>query len=306
MSQNESIFNRLKKGLTKTKNGLVQRLKTVVSGHSTIGEDLYEEMEEVLISGDVGPETTLRLVDELKDMVRERRVTEPADVNSLLKEKIRALLREAEGRIILDGPLSVVMVVGVNGVGKTTLIGKLAYRWKCQGQRVLLAAADTFRAAAIEQLEVWGQRAGADVIRHAEGSDPAAVVFDSIKAAQARGAGVVIVDTAGRLHTKRNLMEELKKIRRVIEREAPGALKEVLLVVDATTGQNAVQQARFFHDAVGVTGIALTKLDGTARGGIIIAISSELGLPVKLVGVGERVDDLQDFDADQFVNALFD
>lgn len=300
-----SFFGRLKEGLTKTRQGLVEKIQTLVTGRKKIDEALFEELEEILIQGDVGVDTTMTLVDSLRRTVKEQKIEEPAALNGILREKIREILGEQVPLTMAsDGP-TVIMVVGVNGVGKTTTIGKLAHYLKDEGHRVLLAAGDTFRAAAIDQLETWAHRAGVEVIRGQEGSDPAAVAFDAIAAARSRRADVIIVDTAGRLHTKSNLMEELKKVHRVIARELPGAPHEVLLVLDATTGQNAIQQAKLFKEAAQVTGVTLTKLDGTAKGGVIVAVQAEHGIPVKLVGVGEKMDDLRPFDPGEFVEALF-
>lgn len=270
-----------------------------------IDEELFEELEEALISSDVGVDTTLKIIDDVKNKVKERKLTNPKDVKELLKEELTAILSSGDSRLHLETKPSVIIVVGVNGVGKTTSIGKIAANLKRDGKKVILAAGDTFRAAAIEQLEVWANRSGAELIKHTEGSDPAAVVYDAIQAAKSRKADVLICDTAGRLHTKKNLMEELKKINRIIDREMPEASKETLLVLDATTGQNAVSQAKVFGEATNVTGIVLTKLDGTAKGGIILAIKAEQDIPVKLIGVGEQIDDLQEFNPREFVEALF-
>ncbi|MGE5591551.1 MAG: signal recognition particle-docking protein FtsY [Bacillota bacterium] len=299
-------FDRLKSGLSRTREGLVGRITYIVSGAGRIDEDLYDELEETLIQADVGVETSLHLVEHLRKTVARERISDPGQLPSVLKSRIREIMGDRTVPLNLQtGGLTVIMVVGVNGVGKTTTIGKLAQQLKAEGRRVLMAAGDTFRAAAIDQLEVWGQRTGVDVIRHQEGADPAAVAFDAIAAARSRGADVVIVDTAGRLHTKSNLMEELKKVRRVIDREVPGAPHETLLVLDATTGQNAVQQAKAFSSAVDVSGIVLTKLDSTAKGGVVIAIARELNIPVKLIGIGEKAEDLRPFDPGEFVEALF-
>lgn len=301
------IFSRLKASLTKTRQGLVEKVEQILSLHKNIDEELYDELEEALIQADVGVKTSLELIQALRQEVRQRKLNDAAQLKEVLKELIFQFLNVGNPTLNLSTEATtVIMVVGVNGVGKTTTIGKLAYRFRRQGKRVLIAAADTFRAAAIDQLEIWGQRSGAEVIRHKEGADPAAVVYDAIQASRARKADLLIVDTAGRLHTKVNLMEELKKVRRVVEREMPGAPHETLLVLDATTGQNAVNQARLFGEATGVTGLVLTKLDGTARGGIVIAIAAELKIPVKLVGIGEQVEDLQDFVPQEFVTAVFD
>jgi len=299
------LLGKLWQGLTKTRQGLVDRIKAVVSARKAIDEDFYEELEETLLAADVGVPATLALLESVREAVAARRISEPQEVTRVLAEQVALTLAGGAVELQLDAKPAVVLVVGVNGSGKTTTIGKLAQQLRQDGKSVLIAAADTFRAAAIEQLQTWGQRAGAEVIRHSAGADPAAVVYDALTAARARGADAVIVDTAGRLHTQKNLMEELKKIHRIVAREVPGAPHEVLLVVDATTGQNGLQQARLFGEAVGVTGIVLTKLDGTAKGGIVIAIAAELGLPVKLVGVGEGVNDLEQFDPQAFAAALF-
>lgn len=301
-----SFYQRVRQGLAKTRSSLVSRMDALVGSHASLDGEFLEEMEEILITADFGMRTTQELVQALTGRLKEIDPGEPGQLRAVVGEEIRARLKNspADWSMPETGPL-VIMVVGVNGVGKTTTIGKLAKQFADQGKKVVLGAGDTFRAAAAEQLEVWGERSGAEVVRHAEGSDPAAVAFDSAKAAVARNADVLILDTAGRLHTKVNLMEELKKVRRVVNREIPGAPHETLLVLDATTGQNALIQARTFQEAVEVSGIALTKLDGTAKGGIAVAISSQLDLPVRLIGVGEGVADLQPFDADEFVAALF-
>ncbi len=301
-----SFFERLKEGLGKTRKSITGRIDQVLSSFVKIDEELFEELEEILITADIGVETTDRIVCGLRDKVKQRRITDALSIKSLLAEEIEEIFSGSGQGLKLDTKPSVIVVIGVNGVGKTTSIGKIAADLKQKGKKVLVAAADTFRAAAIEQLEVWGSRAEAEVVKHQEGSDAAAVVFDAIQAAKARNTDVIICDTAGRLHTKKNLMEELKKIYRVVKRELPEADCEVLLVLDATTGQNAIIQAKQFTEAVDVTGIILTKLDGTAKGGIVAAIRSTLGLPVKYVGVGEKVDDLQAFDAASFVKALFE
>ncbi|TEB05512.1 Signal recognition particle receptor FtsY [Pelotomaculum schinkii] len=300
------FFNRLKDSLNKTRHSFVEKIDDLVHLRKAIDEDLYEELEEVMVQADVGVTTAMELVDRLRRTVRERRVEDAAELKPLLKELIREMLGSLPGRLntSLDSP-TVVMVVGVNGVGKTTTIGKLAYLYKSEGKKVILGAADTFRAAAIDQLEVWADRVGIDLVKHREGSDPAAVAFDSLQAAKARQADLLIIDTAGRLHTKSNLMEELKKIGRVLDRDMPGAPHEVLLVLDATTGQNAINQAKLFCEAAGVTGIALTKLDGSSKGGVIIAVRQTLGIPVKLIGIGEGIDDLKEFNPVEFVDALF-
>lgn len=301
-----SLYHRMRQGLAKTRSSLVGRMDDLLGSHGRLDEEFLEEMEELLITADFGMQTTQELVQALAGRLKEIDPNEPAQLHDVLSEEIRARLKtgSSEWPVPENGPL-VIMVVGVNGVGKTTTIGKLAKQFSDQGKKVVLGAGDTFRAAAAEQLEVWGERSGAEVIRHTEGSDPGAVAFDAAKAAVARKADVLILDTAGRLHTKVNLMEELKKVRRVIDREIPGAPHETLLVLDATTGQNALIQARSFQDAVDVSGIVLTKLDGTAKGGIVVAISSQLELPVRLIGIGEGVSDLRHFDADEFVAALF-
>jgi fused signal recognition particle receptor len=300
------FFERLKLGLKKTKDGLVGRIDTLVLGKKEIDADTLEELEEILITSDIGVKTTVELIRTLEQRLGRNELKDGEALRSALKEEILARL-EAHHRVLdMTGPHPfVLLVIGVNGVGKTTTIGKLASRFSASGKKVLLAAADTFRAAAAEQLESWGNRSGVDVIRHKEGADPSAVVFDACKAAVARQVDILIVDTAGRLHTKVNLMEEMKKIRRVIDREIPGAPHETLLVLDAATGQNAMSQARLFKEAAGVTGLALTKLDGTAKGGIVVAVSHEFALPVRYIGVGESIDDLRDFNPQEFTDALF-
>lgn len=300
------FFSRLKEGLAKTRQGFVEKVEKLVAGHNRIDEELYEELEAALVEADVGVSTTMEILDKVREQVRARGVKDPADVKGILKEVILEVIGNEPNPLAEagEGP-TVIMVVGVNGVGKTTTIGKLAARFKGAGKKVVLGASDTFRAAAIDQLEIWAGRAGVDLIKHQENSDPAAVAYDALQAARSRKADYVIVDTAGRLHTKSNLMEELKKVRRVLNRELPGAPHEVLLVLDATTGQNAVSQAKIFDEAVGVTGIALTKLDGTAKGGVVVAISRGLRIPVKLIGIGEQVDALRDFVPRDFVDALF-
>jgi fused signal recognition particle receptor len=298
----------LKERLTKTRQGFLQRIDRVLVGRRSLDPDLFDELEEVLITGDLGVQTTTRLMQDLQKAVKEHRLREPSEVKAFLRQGLLEILRGGAGelRSEVPNPPLVILMVGVNGVGKTTTIAKLAYQFKHQGKKVLLAAGDTFRAAAIEQLQVWGDRVGAEVIKHGPGADPAAVVYDTVHAAQARGIDVVIVDTAGRLHTKVNLMEECKKIKRVIAREHPGAPHEVLLVLDATTGQNAVAQARQFHESLGLTGFVMTKLDGTAKGGVLLSIVNDLQIPVKLIGVGEKLPDLQPFDTAAFAAALFD
>jgi len=297
---------RLRQGLAKTRQGLAQKVDRVLFGKKEIDAETLDELEEALVTADLGVATVMRLVDEIREKVSRKELVRPEALREHLKAAIREILVAEEARPAPEGVRPwVIMVVGVNGVGKTTTIGKIGARFRREGKRVILAAGDTFRAAAIEQLEIWGDRIGAQVVRHQQGSDPAAVAFDAVEAGKARNVDVVIVDTAGRLHTKRNLMEELKKVRRVIGKALPGAPHEVLLVLDATTGQNAVSQARLFHEAVGVDAIALTKLDGTARGGVIVAICDELKIPIRYIGIGERVEDLRPFDAQGFVDALF-
>lgn len=299
------LFNKLKERLTKTRQGFVDKVGEIFTGAKKIDENLYEELEEALIQADVGVNTALELVDLLRKTVKERKISDPAALQEVLKEQITALLGEQSPLKVAPTGLTVYLVVGVNGVGKTTTIGKLASNLKAQGKKVILAAGDTFRAAAIEQLEVWGARSGAEVIKQTEGADPAAVAFDALRAANSRRADVLLVDTAGRLHNKVNLMNELSKIKRVIEREVPGAPHEVLLVLDATTGQNALQQVKLFQEAADITGIILTKLDGTAKGGVILGIQGEAKVPVKLIGIGEGIEDLRPFDPREFARALF-
>lgn len=299
------FFDKIKNGLKKTKENMVKQMEHVFHSFTKIDEELFEELEEILIMSDVGVNTSMRICEQLRKTVKERGIKDPAQVRELLKEIMIDMLSGGEELNISTQP-SMILVIGVNGVGKTTTIGKLAAHLKSQGKKVILGAADTFRAAAIDQLEIWAERSGVQMVRHDEGSDPAAVVFDTIAAAKSRNMDVAICDTAGRLHNKKNLMNELNKISRVIEREAEGCDKEVLLVVDATTGQNGVNQAREFKEAAGITGIILTKLDGTAKGGVVIAIKEDLGLPIKYIGVGEQIDDLQPFNPTDFVNALFE
>ncbi len=303
----EGFLGRLKQSLSKTRESLVGKVQNVLGGKTVIDEELYEELEEILIQADIGFATTEKILDNLRDTIRERKITDPQDIVGLLKEQIEELLIEdvqIDKEPLKNDPL-VIMVVGVNGVGKTTSIGKIANLYRSEGQRVILGAGDTFRAAAIDQLKVWADRADVDIISHQPGADPAAVAHDTIQAAKARGSDVVIIDTAGRLHTKVNLMEELKKIERVIKKSIPDGPHQTLLVLDAETGQNAVQQAKTFSDAVDISGIVLTKLDGTAKGGIILAIKDTLGIPVKYIGIGEKIDDLKPFAADAFLEALF-
>ena len=296
----KGFFSRLVAGLTKTRENIVSGMDSIFSGFSAIDEDFYEELEETLIMGDMGIQTTMSVLEELKKAVKEQHIKDPAQCRQVLIDSIRKKMDLGENAYEFEHRKSVVLVIGVNGVGKTTSIGKLA-----DGKRVILAAADTFRAAAIEQLSEWADRAGVDLIAQKEGSAPAAVIYDAIAAAKSRNADVLICDTAGRLHNKKNLMEELKKINRIIDKEYPEAYRETLVVLDGTTGQNALVQARQFMEAAPITGIILTKLDGTAKGGIAVAIQSELGIPVKYVGVGEKIDDLQKFNSGDFVNALF-
>lgn len=299
------IFQKIRDGLKKTRDSLMKGMRRMLGTFTKIDEDLFEQLEETMIMGDMGAETAVQICDRLRSMVKERGITDPKDIMGLIQEIAADMMGEDEGLDLSTKP-SVILVIGVNGAGKTTTIGKMCHQFRNEGKRVLVAAADTFRAAAIDQLAVWTDRAGAELVRHAEGSDPAAVVFDAITAAKARGCDVVVCDTAGRLHNKKNLMQELAKINRIIDREAEGCAKECLLVLDATTGQNAVSQARLFQEVAPITGIVLTKLDGTAKGGIVISIRNELGIPVKLIGVGEGIDDLQPFDAKSFIDALFD
>ena len=298
------FFSKIKEGLRKTRENVSASIQGMLHSFTKIDDELFEELEELLVMGDVGVSTAWRICEECRQRVKQEGVKDPERIFGLLKEVTADLLRGGEALQLNTRP-SIILVIGVNGVGKTTTIGKLAARFKQEGKKVVIAAADTFRAAAVEQLEVWAQRSGGDLIQQGEGSDPASVVFDSISAAKARGADVVICDTAGRLHNKKNLMDELAKINRVIDRELPGADKEVLLVLDAATGQNAVNQAREFKNFVDVTGIVLTKLDGTAKGGVVLAIRESLDIPVKFIGVGEQIDDLQPFNADEFAEALF-
>ncbi|MCD8348104.1 MAG: signal recognition particle-docking protein FtsY [Lachnospiraceae bacterium] len=302
----KGFFKRLVEGLSKTRDNIVSGIDAIFKGFSSIDDDFYDEIEEILVMGDLGINATTSIIEDLKEKVKERNIKEPSACKQLLIDSIKEEMDVGETAYEFENRKSVILVIGVNGVGKTTSIGKLAGMLKDQGKKVILAAADTFRAAAGEQLIEWGSRAGVDVISGQEGSDPGAVVYDAIAAAKARDADVLICDTAGRLHNKKNLMSELGKINRILEREYPEAYKETLVVLDGTTGQNALAQAREFKAAADITGIILTKLDGTAKGGIAVAIHSELGIPVKYIGVGEKIDDLQKFNADDFVNALFD
>jgi len=300
------FFDKLRSGLGKTRDAISQQVNNVFKAFVKVDEELFENLEEALIMADLGVETSTYIIDELRDRVKTKRIEDGNEVKEELKNVISEILCSVDTSMHIETSPSVVLVIGVNGVGKTTSIGKLATYYKSRGKKVLLAAADTFRAAAIDQLDVWAERAGCDIVKHKENSDPAAVVFDACNAAKARGADLLICDTAGRLHNKKNLMAELEKIGRVIDRELPGADKEILLVLDATTGQNAVSQAQLFGEVAKISGIILTKLDGTAKGGIVVAISKEQEIPVKFVGVGEQVDDLQVFDAPAFAKALFD
>ncbi len=299
------LFSKIKEGLKKTRKAVMGQIDSMLKSFTKIDEELFEELEELLVMGDVGVPTAEKICDELRTRVKKEGITDPAQINTLLQEIITEMLSGGEELDISTSP-SIILVIGVNGVGKTTTIGKLAKQLSNQGKRVLLAAADTFRAAAIDQLDIWAQRSGCEIIKQNEGSDPAAVIFDAIAAAKARGADVIICDTAGRLHNKKHLMDELAKINRIIDRELPDAAKEKLLVLDATTGQNAVNQAEQFREATGITGIVLTKLDGTAKGGVVLAIKDGLGIPVKYIGVGEQIDDLQPFVAEDFARALFE
>lgn len=298
------LFSKIKEGLKKTRDTIVGQIDSMLKSFKKIDDELFEELEELLIMGDVGMVTAEKICDELKTRVKKQNITDPAAIHDLLADIIAEMLEGGQELNISTQP-SVILMIGVNGVGKTTTIGKMAANFIHDGKKVIVAAADTFRAAAIEQLQVWADRSGADIVKQKEGSDPAAVVFDAISAAKARKADIILCDTAGRLHNKKNLMAELEKINRIIDRELPDADKEVLLVLDATTGQNAVNQAREFKNAAGITGIVLTKLDGTARGGVVLAIHEELGIPVKYIGVGEQLDDLQPFDPQAFAKALF-
>lgn len=304
--EKKGFFSRLVKGLTKTRDNIVSGIDNIFSGFSSIDDDFYEEIEETLIMGDLGIHTTEKIIEDLRAKVKENKIKDPSECKKLLIESIKEQMNIGENAYDFENQKSVVLVIGVNGVGKTTSVGKLSGQLKAKGKRVLMAAADTFRAAAIEQLTEWSNRAGVEIIAQKEGSDPAAVIFDAIQAAKARNTDVLICDTAGRLHNKKNLMEELKKIDRIIGKEFPDAHRENLVVLDGTTGQNALQQAKEFREVADLTGIILTKLDGTAKGGIAVAIQSQLQIPVKYIGVGETIEDLQKFDADQFVDALFD
>ncbi len=304
--ERKGFFSRLREGLTKTRNNIVKGIDAVFSGFSSIDEDFYEELEEILIMGDIGINATTEIVERLKKQVKERHIKEPHECKQLLIDSIREQMRVDETAYEFEEKQSVIMVIGVNGVGKTTSVGKLAGKLKDHDKRVVIAAADTFRAAAGEQLAEWARRADVEMIGGREGSDPASVVFDAVHAAKARKTDVLLIDTAGRLHNKKNLMEELRKMNRIIDREFPDAHRENLIVLDGTTGQNALVQAREFGEVANLTGIILTKMDGTAKGGIAVAIQSELKVPVKYIGVGETIEDLQKFNSDEFVNALFD
>jgi fused signal recognition particle receptor len=301
------FLQRLKDGLKKTKEGFVNKVTNIFTGRTNIDDELFEELEEVLIQADVGVKTTFTLIEKLKEDVEEEEITEPEELMDYFQKELQSLLQNDEGGFNFDKDLNIIMVVGVNGAGKTTTIAKIAGRHKEEGKKVMLAAGDTFRAGAIEQLQIWGDRLGVNVIAQQEGSDAAAVAYDAVQSARAKDVDLLIVDTAGRLHTQTNLMEELKKVKRVIDREAAeiNAGVEVLLVLDATTGQNAISQAKLFNEAVDVDGVALTKLDGTAKGGIVIAVKNELDIPIKLIGVGEAAEDLQNFDPEEFIEALF-
>jgi fused signal recognition particle receptor len=304
----EGFFERLRRGLFKTHAGFVSQIDRIVSGKKEIDEALLEELEEILITADVGMDTTLRLVNDLRQRAGRKELGDPRTVKEYIRNSVLTILKSTENPLDIDssGPKPfVILVVGVNGVGKTTTIGKLAGKYQSRGKRILFAASDTFRAAAAEQLEAWANRIGADMVRQSRGSDPSAVAFDAVEAAKARAIDVLFIDTAGRLHTKENLMEELKKIKRIVQRQCPGAPHEILLILDATTGQNAISQTRLFNEALGITGIALTKLDGTAKGGIIVGISESFHIPIRYIGVGEEMDDLREFNAEEFVAALF-
>ena len=300
-----SLFERLKQGLSKAKQGITDKVDQVLKSYTKVDEELLEEIEEILITADVGVDTTMSIIDKLTDAIKTKKITDPQDVKGELKLIIEEILTNDNSKLDVSHNPTIIVMVGVNGVGKTTTIGKLASRYKKEGKKVLIAAGDTFRAAAIDQLEVWANRSGVDIIKHQEGADPGAVIFDSIKAAKARNIDLLICDTAGRLHNKSNLMNELSKVFKIIDREYSEAKKEVLLVVDATTGQNAVSQAKSFKQVCDITGLVLTKLDGTAKGGVVLAVKSEVDVPVKLIGVGEKMEDLQDFDAKAFSDALF-
>ena len=299
-----SVFDKLKDGLKKTRESITHRIDQVLVSFGKVDEELFEELEEILITSDVGTETSTNIIGELRTMVKKEKITDAAGVRKAIKSIISSRLKNENESLMISTKPSVIVIIGVNGVGKTTCIGKMAHMLKAQGKKVLVAAADTFRAAAIDQLEIWTKRAGVDIIKHSEGADPAAVIFDAVQSAKSKGTDVLICDTAGRLHTKKNLMEELKKLFRIIKRELPDSAIETLLVLDATTGQNAISQAKTFSEVSELTGLILTKLDGTAKGGIIISIKSELDIPVKFIGVGEQIDDLQPFNPQDFADAL--
>ncbi len=304
--EKKGFFHRLKEGLFKTHQGMVSKIDTLLSGKKKIDDLLLEELEEILITSDIGVKTTRQLLEKVSEKVKRKELEDADHLKKALQEEMFLILHQQENPLdISSANPFVIMVIGVNGTGKTTTLSKMAQKFKGQGKSVLLVAGDTFRAAAIEQLEIWGQRVGCEVIKHQSGADPSAVVFDALKAGKARGSDIIIVDTAGRLHTKINLMEELKKVKRIMAREVPNSPHEILLVLDATTGQNAISQAKMFNRELGVTGIALTKLDGTAKGGILISISDELKIPIRYIGIGEKADDLREFNARDFVDALF-
>ena len=299
------LFSKIKEGLKKTKDSMINKMQRVVNSFTKIDEELFEQLEETMIMSDIGVETSVEICSRLRKKIKEQGVTDPALIMDLIQEIVAEMMGNDTSLDMSTTP-SIIMVIGVNGAGKTTTIGKLCHQLKSEGKKVIVAAADTFRAAAIDQLQVWTERAGVDIVKHAEGSDPGAVVYDAISAAKARNCDILVIDTAGRLHNKKNLMDELAKINRIMSTQADGCSKEVLLVLDATTGQNAVNQARLFSETAEITGIVLTKLDGTAKGGIVISIMNELNIPVKLIGVGEKIDDLQPFDSKSFVTALFE
>ncbi|MDO5724758.1 MAG: signal recognition particle-docking protein FtsY [Tissierellia bacterium] len=307
-NEETGFFKRLFGGLEKTRDNITKKITSTLGGYAVIDDDLYEELEEILISADVGVETTMELIDRVKDRIYEDKIKDPNEIPDVLADETKNMLKQSVSsfKLDLDHKPSVLLVIGVNGVGKTTTIGKIAHRLRTEGKKVVIAAADTFRAAAIDQLEEWANRSNSDIIKHSEGADPAAVVYDAITASKARDADVLICDTAGRLHNKSNLMKELNKIFRIIDDNFPQSSREVLLVLDATTGQNAMIQAKTFKETADISSIALTKLDGTAKGGVVIALQNELKIPVKLIGVGEKIEDLQDFNPDTFVDALFD
>ncbi len=306
--ENGGILDKLKSGLAKTRKDMSNKIEDILSGYKGVDDELFDDLEDVLVSADVGVGPTMKIIQGLRESVRENRITDPMEVKELLKDEIKSLMIKSvtSNNLELEPHPSVVLVVGVNGVGKTTTIGKMAYSFKNSGKKVLIAAGDTFRAAAIDQLEEWSRRSGVEFVAHKEGSDPAAVIFDGIQAAKARKTDILICDTAGRLHNKSNLMNELNKIFRIVDREYENATKEILLVLDAATGQNAINQARVFKEVANITGVILTKLDGTAKGGVAIALQTELNLPIKMIGVGEKIDDLQPFEVDSFIDAIFD